>query len=52
MRAGDGGTPTSPMWGSHYYIIVKSSELPGKALAEKLGKRAVRDAAEALKWLR
>ena len=27
------------MWGSLYYIIVKSSELPGKALAEKLGKR-------------
>lgn len=44
MQAGGGGTPTSPMWGSIYYIIVRSGDLPGQKPVEMLGKRAMKEA--------
>ncbi|PTV93952.1 hypothetical protein C8J27_1101 [Rhodobacter aestuarii] len=48
MEAGGGGSPSSPMWGSIYYIVLKSSDLPGQKQAETIGKRALREAVKGL----
>ena len=51
MEAGGGGTQTSPMWGSFYYVIVKSPNLPGQIPAEMLGARAIREAVKGMRPL-
>ncbi|MCO6383054.1 MAG: hypothetical protein JXQ91_14285 [Vannielia sp.] len=51
LDVGGGGTPTRPIWGSLYYIAVKSGDLPGQGAAEALGRRALKEAVRSGGWL-
>lgn len=46
-----GGPVDIESWGSLYYIIIKSGDLPGQGLAEMAGKRALKQALRGSSWL-
>lgn len=50
MQAGGGGTPTRPEWGSIYYVILKSGEIPGRGVARTAANHALREAFKRSGW--
>mgnify|MGYP000933794173 FL=1 len=50
LQAGGGGTPTRPEWGSLYYIVMKSGEIPGRGMARRAAEHALRDAFKSAGW--
>lgn len=50
MQVGGGGTPTRPEWGSIYYIILKSGQIPGRGAARMAANRALREAFKQSGW--
>ncbi|BCH55122.1 hypothetical protein GOZ89_15485 [Agrobacterium vitis] len=51
LQVGGGGTPTRPEWGSIYYIVLKSGDIPGKGAATALGKKVLNETIKESAWL-